>query len=313
MKRWEWVLLALILAIVATVGYSFYRLYAHLPNGGRLPSQEELATELDPWEGEEELDVNEKPPFPEESGAMDPVEIPPARENPRPNAPPLPETDGLELEEAPAVEDRGFTIVIDPGHQRRPISAQETMAPSSSQTKPGVSGGATGTSTGIPEYEFNLAVSQKLKEALEERGYRVILTRDSADVSLTNQQRAQVANDADADIFLRIHANSSTDPSVSGLEAYYVSSNNPDVGSTSLDAGELAEGMMTALTLATGAKNRGVHTRDDLTGNNFALMPTVLLELGYMSNPQEDQKLNDPQYQDKLVEGMVLGVESYFP
>lgn len=63
---------------------------------------------------------------------------------------------------------------------------------------------------------------------------------------------------------------------------------------------------------ATSAKPRGAIARDDLTGTNFAQMPTSLIECGYMSNPEEDKKLNDPSYQEAMAIGILRALDRYF-
>ena len=69
---------------------------------------------------------------------------------------------------------------------------------------------------------------------------------------------------------------------------------------------------MSELIAATGAHDHGIHKRDTYTGQNWSTVPCVMVEMGYMSNPDEDVKLNDPEYQDQLVQGMVDGICAYF-
>lgn len=214
--------------------------------------------------------------------------------------------------ESPKANGQARLIVIDPGHQAHGDSNQETLAPSSSQTKDKVSSGTQGVSSGLPEYQWNLDFSLLLKEVLEEGGYQVLLTRKSNDVNLSNQDRARFANDSGAQAYLRIHANGSDSADTQGIEAYYVSRDNPDAGQWSQASQALSEHILDNLINKTGAQSRGAMARDDLTGSNFAKLPTSLLELGYMSNPEEDQRLMDPAYQRDLAQGILAGLNQYF-
>jgi len=99
-------------------------------------------------------------------------------------------------------------IVIDPGHQRRGDNSKEPIGPGATEQKAKVTTGATGVSTGQTEAELNLKVGLLLQKELESRGYSVIMTRTTNDVNISNSQRAEIANNADADVFVRIHADS---------------------------------------------------------------------------------------------------------
>lgn len=205
----------------------------------------------------------------------------------------------------------GPIVAIDAGHQTHGNPEKETIAPSSNQMKAKVADGTSGVATGIPEYEFNLNFSRCLKQKLESAGYRVVMIRDSNDVNLSNQERAAMANASGAEVYLRIHANGGP-RAVQGIETYYPSKNNPDVGHLSDASMRLSELILSEMAAATGAKPRGAIARDDLTGTNFAQMPTSLIECGYMSNPEEDKKLNDPSYQEAMALGILRALDRYF-
>lgn len=205
----------------------------------------------------------------------------------------------------------GPIVAIDAGHQAHGNPEKETIAPSSSQMKAKVADGTRGVATGIPEYEFNLNFSRCLKQKLESAGYRVVMIRDSNDVNLSNQERAAIANASGAQVYLRIHANGGP-KAVQGIETYYPSKNNPDVGHLSDASMQLSELILSEMAAATSAKPRGAIARDDLTGTNFAQMPTSLIECGYMSNPEEDKKLNDPSYQETMAIGILRALDRYF-
>ncbi len=111
---------------------------------------------------------------------------------------------------------RQKVIAIDAGHQLRGNNAKEPNGPGSSVKKAKVTSGTSGCATKLPEYKLNLQVAKKLKKELVKRGYKVVMVRTSHNVNISNVQRAQMANRAKADAFVRIHANSASSSSVSG-------------------------------------------------------------------------------------------------
>ncbi len=204
----------------------------------------------------------------------------------------------------------GFVVCIDPGHQAHSNPTPEPIGPGSKTTKPSVSGGATGVSTGIPEYEIALQIAMNLKKRLEAQGVKVVMTRTVNDVDIVNSKRAAIANKANADLFIRIHADGSPDSSVVGISTLYPASNKW----TRSFAGEsksAASMVQKAMIQSTGAVDRGAIKRNDLSGFNWAKVPSVLVEAGFLSNRVEDKLLASPHYQDKLTEGITAGAMKY--
>lgn len=204
----------------------------------------------------------------------------------------------------------GFVVCIDPGHQGKANTAPEPVGPGATETKPKVSGGATGVTTRVPEHEIALAISLKVRDRLERYGVTVVMTRTTANVDISNAQRAQVANNAAANLFLRIHADSSTNASVHGVSTLYPGGNEwvAPISQRSLKAAGVIQREMLE---STGAADRSLAERADLSGFNWATVPSVLVETGFLSNPAEDKKLSDPVYQDKLADGIARGVLEY--
>lgn len=203
-----------------------------------------------------------------------------------------------------------WKVCIDPGHQLNADLGSEPVGPGSGDYKAKVTGGATGAATGIPEYKFALELSKKIAAALEKKGVQVVMTRERDDVSLTNIQRAEIANKAGACLFLRVHADSSTDSSVKGFSVLYPSENawTKPIYASSIKA---AKALDQALAREKTTQDRGLSPRGDLSGFNWAKVPSVLLEAGFLSNPEEDQRLNSGDYQKKLATSIADGVLSF--
>lgn len=217
-------------------------------------------------------------------------------------------------EEETAAEERepegrlaGLIIGIDPGHQEHANNEKETIAPNSKEKKAKVSSGTRGSSTKVPEYVVNLDVALKLRDALEALGAKVVMTRETHDVNISNQERAAVMNDANVDLALRIHCNGVNNHSSRGIGLYV-----RKTGTRKEECAAAAKIILDEMCASTGAKKGGVYYRDTYTMNNWCVVPCILVEMGFMTNYEEDKKLNDPAYQDLLVEGMVNGVCKYF-
>ena len=183
-----------------------------------------------------------------------------------------------------AKEKKDIKIAIDAGHQARGNFAMEPVGPGSSTRKAKVAGGATGVASHVPEYKLTLAVSKKLQKELKARGYKVYMIRTKNNVNISNKKRAQLANKSGADIYIRIHADSSNSRAVTGASGLYPSK----------------------------ARNRGLVARDDLTGTNWSKIPVSLIEMGFLSNPSEDRKMQKSNFQTKMAKGIADGIDAYF-
>ena len=215
-------------------------------------------------------------------------------------------------EEFGTVENKSFLVVIDAGHQQKGNSEKEPVGPGASEMKAKVAGGTTGVSTGIPEYQLNLQVALLLEEILLERGYEVLMVRTTHEVNISNAERAAVANDAGADAFIRIHANGAEDSGVHGAMTLCQTPSNPYNGALYEESRKLSDCVLDAFVEKTGAKKQRVWETDTMSGINWAMVPTTIVEMGYMSNPEEDQKMASTEYQKLMAEGMADGIDRYF-
>lgn len=209
-------------------------------------------------------------------------------------------------------QSEGKVIVIDPGHQAKGNSEKEPIGPGATETKAKVTTGATGVATGQTESELNLKVATLLQNELIKKGYTVIMTRTSNNVDISNSQRAQIANNANADAFIRIHANSAESSSAKGVLTMCQTEQNKYNGSIADESYNLSKLILDNVAKTTVANNRGVTRTDDMTGINWCTVPSTILEMGFLSNAEEDKLLADETYQKKIVEGIVDGLEAYF-
>lgn len=203
-------------------------------------------------------------------------------------------------------------VVIDPGHQLHGESTKEPNGPGATVMKARVTSGTRGVATGVAEYILNLEISLKLKTELENRGYTVYMTRSVHEVSISNMERAQYASSVGADIAVRVHANGSSNSSVRGVETYVPSSSNPYVSHLASASYSLGKCIVDQYALATGFTNRGVFSNDTMTGMNWSEVPVTIIELGYMSNAEDDRAMQDPTMQNNMVQGIANGIDAYF-
>jgi N-acetylmuramoyl-L-alanine amidase len=204
----------------------------------------------------------------------------------------------------------GRIIGLDPGHQAIPDFGLEAVSPGSEYTKFRQSEGCYGVRSKVPEYRINLLVALKLCALLENCGASVVMTRTDSDVSLSNIDRATMMGDRDAALWIRIHCNYSTNADQNGACVLIPSESiTPGIYAYSLYLGECVGGTFAE---ATGAPGTNLVSLDNQTGFNWSDIPVIALEMGYLSNAQDDALLNSDAYQARCAIGIFNGIVKYF-
>lgn len=218
----------------------------------------------------------------------------------------------IEKQDEPAK--KGILVALDPGHQAWEVdmSSQEPNAPGSDVMKARATSGTSGQYSGIAEFELNLTIALKVKEKLIQQGYDVLMTREDNQTAISNAERATLANQSGADISVRIHANGSENPGASGALVLIGSAGNPYVGSLYDQSYRLGSQILEAYCGATGMTNLGIQENDTMTGINWSTIPVIILEMGFMTNMQDDLNMADGAYQERMAEGIVNGINAYY-
>ncbi len=178
-------------------------------------------------------------------------------------------------------------IVVDPGHGGKNL-------------------GAHSKKNQYQEKDFALITGLMIKDHLEKMGYEVIMTRYQ-DNFLSLKKRAEVANSVQADLFLSVHFNAAKNTSAHGQEVFYYTDSDTN---RRVESKKLASYVLKGMLHATGAKNRGVKSAN-LAVTRETRMPAILIEGGFLTNPQEREQLRNTRYLDRIAWGVAQGVHQY--
>ncbi|MCC5424411.1 N-acetylmuramoyl-L-alanine amidase family protein [Clostridium botulinum] len=199
-------------------------------------------------------------------------------------------------------------IVIDPGHASRSNLELERVSPDSEEKKIKDGGGADGVNSKTPEYLIAMDVASKLKETLQKEGYTVIMTKNKHSERLGNIERAEVGNKNNASLVIRIHADSADLEDANGASILVPSKKGyaSEINELSKKYGGI---LLSEMVASANMNNRGVVEREDMTGFNWSKVPVVLVEMGFLSNAEEDKLLNTEEYRIKIVQGLTEGIK----
>jgi N-acetylmuramoyl-L-alanine amidase len=203
---------------------------------------------------------------------------------------------------------KDVVICIDPGHQAKPNYAQEAIAPHVKIYKDKTAPGTKGVATFLPEYKLTLEVALQLQKALENYHARVVMTRINNEVKISNVARAQLCNRSNAALVIHLHADAANDPAKQGMEVFYPNAKYVQDLNLIKKSQRAAQLIGESLGKTTQADVTYNGLRDDLIALNWSTQPVVLLEMGFMTNAQEDALLSSTAYQEKIVQAIVSGV-----
>lgn len=207
----------------------------------------------------------------------------------------------------PALRMEGLVIGINPGHQIKTIKKRYPIAPWSTKKAKGVKTGAKGRYSKVNEYETTLQIGLKLKRILEEEGATVVITRTTNDVMLTNIDRAEMLNAANVDVALQLHCNTSPRHSQTGCSGYIrTTGEHVEVNR------QIAATLTAAISEICGCPDLGVKIQNEFMSLNWTTTPSVLLEMGYLTNREEDLKLASDSYRELMARAICEGLARYF-
>jgi N-acetylmuramoyl-L-alanine amidase len=200
-------------------------------------------------------------------------------------------------------------ICLDPGHGTLPAVGRqrEPIGPGSPVTKIKDGGGAAG------EADIALRIARRTRLLLLRRGYRVAMTRTGSTYRGGNIARAQFCNRRGAALMLRIHADGSANASHRGVSTLTPAFHRGWTDDVYRSSRRAARAIQSGLVRATGARDLGILERSDLTGFNWANVPVVLAETGFLSNPVERRLLSSSAYQWRVARGLTAGVAAFSP
>jgi N-acetylmuramoyl-L-alanine amidase len=202
-----------------------------------------------------------------------------------------------------------YVVVIDAGHQAKANMKSEPIGPGSRIKKPSVAGGTSGVVTHKAESLINLQVALKLQKQLQARGVKVIMIRTTQKANIPNSKRAAIANAAHADLLIRLHCDAAGSKTRGVLTL--VPGTNKWTGPIVKPSAKAGSAIHKAVLRATGAQSRGITRRTDMAGFNWSKVPSVIVEMGVMTNKTDDRLLASTAYQNKLATGMSNGIMTY--
>ena len=244
------------------------------------------------------------------SDASTPIPVPTLPPTPTPTPTPEPTEAPTPTPTPKPLE--GVVIGIDPGHQLVYNPHPEPIAPGSKQTKQKVAGGCRGVKSRVYEYEVVLNVGLYLRDMLDDLGATVVMTHDELDVDISNIERAEIFNDHNVDLGIRLHCNKASDKKTRGAFMLIPTAKRTKHYDFNLRA---AVTILDEYLKETGLPMRyktGITERGDQTGFNWCTRPIINIEMGHLSNPDDDALLSTDEFQKTMAQGLCNGILRFF-
>ncbi|WP_051524715.1 N-acetylmuramoyl-L-alanine amidase family protein [Pseudobutyrivibrio sp. MD2005] len=198
-------------------------------------------------------------------------------------------------------------IVIDPSGQETANKRKEPVGPGAFKTTAETPTSENGAKTGCADYDINLQIALKLQDILKDQGYTVLLTRESNDVDISNSGRAMIANTAGADVFVVISGKENP-----GISVVCQSEDNPYNYGNYKDGRLLSDAIVGSVSQNTNTNDATVEEMDDKAAINWCEVPTAIVEVGAITNKNDEEKLVTDDYQSEMALGIANGIDSYF-
>ncbi|MGL5414764.1 MAG: N-acetylmuramoyl-L-alanine amidase [Clostridium sp.] len=204
---------------------------------------------------------------------------------------------------------KNITILIDPGHSKNPSKGVEKISPNGNETKLKDTSGAMGETTKVPEYNIVMEIALKLEKELLNKNYNVFLTRREVNEALSNIERAEEGNRLNADLVIKLHCDSATAKEAKGASMLIPKEKGYISKSVEEKSKEYGKVVLEEYIKETSLNNRGLIYRDDLTGFNWSKVPIILLEMGFLSNKNDETYLTQEQSKECIVKGISNGID----
>ncbi len=210
-------------------------------------------------------------------------------------------------------EGSNYTIFIDPAKQLIIDTDREEVSPAGDMgTKMKMTQGGVGVATGAFEYEVNLQIAEVLEDELSKRGYNVILSRETNNINISNADRAKMANKANADIFIRIDAPVLSNGNTTGILGFITTQSNPYTGKNYENSYMLCYSIVDSICNKTDLTKMGVYETDYITALNYCDMPAAVIDVGFLSNINDDTNLSSANYKNIMAVKIADGIDRYF-
>lgn len=201
-------------------------------------------------------------------------------------------------------------IVIDPGHQRYRDQRLEPIGPDSHIWKPKMPASAYGISTGQAEYALTLQVANRIKEKMDTSKYDVKLTRSEHVIAKSTKERAEFANKQKADLYIQLHADGAKDTNGRGMYVIMAHEKNRYTKKLTEANRKVSQVLLHEIKSAKlDTHKNGLLYADQMTALNWPSMPSVIVELGYLNDRQDDERLSKTAYQNRIAEALARGIE----